>query len=263
MFVPGQNKSAAIVIGASGGLGSAVCQQWQQDKGIDHVFAVSRLAPDELANRHAADNATGSFATGIQYLQCDYSESSIASVCEQISKQMNTANLDFINRVCICNGILHDDTTKPEKRLEDISVSALQHVFTINSVIPMMWLKALVSIVKGPADCVITVFSARIGSIGDNRSGGWYSYRASKAALNMLLQTAAIEYARRAKNVKLIAFHPGTTDTNLSSPFQHSVSKENLFTPAYVAEHLARIMNNQNVDGQLSFIDWENKPIAW
>ena len=76
-------------------------------------------------------------------------------------------------------------------------------------------------------------------------------------------KTAAIEYARRAKNVKLIAFHPGTTDTALSKPFQHSVKKENLFTPDFVAEHLVTIMNNQRIDGEISFIDWENKAIAW
>jgi hypothetical protein len=79
----------------------------------------------------------------------------------------------------------------------------------------------------------------------------------------MLLKTAAIEYARRAKNVKLIAFHPGTTDTALSKPFQHSVSPDSLFTTEFVAEHLVNIMNNQTVDGELSFIDWENEAIAW
>jgi NAD(P)-dependent dehydrogenase (short-subunit alcohol dehydrogenase family) len=124
-------------------------------------------------------------------------------------------------------------------------------------------LKALVTLVKGQSDCVISVLSARIGSIDDNRSGGWYSYRASKAALNMLLKTAAIEYARRAKNVKLITFHPGTTDTALSKPFQRSVKPDNLFTPEFVAKHLVNIMNNQTVDGELSFIDWENEAIAW
>ena len=79
----------------------------------------------------------------------------------------------------------------------------------------------------------------------------------------MLLKTAAIEYARRAKNVKLIAFHPGTTDTALSKPFQRSVSPDSLFTTEFVAEHLVNIMNNQTVDGELSFIDWENEAIAW
>jgi len=171
--------------------------------------------------------------------------------------------LETISRVCICNGILHNENVWPEKRIEDLSSDALIEVFTINSITPLLWLKSLMALVTAPTDCVITIFNARIGSIGDNRSGGWYSYRASKAALNMLLKTAAIEYARRAKNVKLISFHPGTTDTALSRPFQSSVKKENLFTADFVAEHLANIMNTQHVDGKLSFIDWENKAIEW
>ena len=242
-------KSTAIIIGASGGLGSALYERWQQDNKVDHVIAISRHAvPDDEKSRESSTH----------FIQCDYTESSIVKACEKI--KMLT---DSISRVCICNGILHNEHVWPEKRIEDVTLSALQEVFTINSIVPMLWLKALVTLVKGQSDCVISVFSARIGSIDDNRSGGWYSYRASKAALNMLLKTAAIEYARRAKNVKLIAFHPGTTDTALSEPFQRSVKPDNLFTAEFVAEHLVNIMNNQTVDGELSFIDWENKAIAW
>ena len=247
-------KSAAIIIGASGGLGSALCQKWQESDEIDFIFAISR---HEVVEDETSDH------TSIQFIQCDYTESSIAKTCETIKSKMEDLGLAAITRVCICNGILHKDDVWPEKRIEDISIDAMQEVFTINSIIPMLWLKALVSLVNGKSECIISVLSARIGSIGDNRSGGWYSYRASKAALNMLLKTAAIEYARRAKNVKLIAFHPGTTDTNLSKPFQGSVKPENLFTTEFVAEHLVHIMNNKAVDGELSFIDWENKNIVW
>ena len=78
-----------------------------------------------------------------------------------------------------------------------------------------------------------------------------------------MLKSFSIEYARRAKNVKIIAFHPGTTDTDLSKPFQASVPKEQLFAPAFVAEQLVAIMDGVEMDGQLSFLDWNNKPIAW
>ena len=165
--------------------------------------------------------------------------------------------------MCICNGLLHNDHLWPEKRIEDIGLDALQEVFSVNSFIPILWLKALLPLVKGDTNCIITTISARVGSINDNRSGGWYSYRASKAALNMLLKTASIEFARRAKNVKLIAFQPGTTDTPLSKPFQTAVKAEKLFTPAFVAQRLAEIMSRQKADGELSFIDWENTKIDW
>ena len=248
------SKSVAIIIGASGGLGSALCKQWQKSTQIDYVIAISRLA---ITCDESSDDET------IQFIQCDYSETSITETCEAIKTLMGNFKLDSITRVCICNGILHNEEAWPEKRIEDISINAMQQVFSINSIIPMLWLKSLISLVKGRSDCVVSVFSARIGSIGDNHSGGWYSYRASKAALNMLLKTAAIEYARRAKNVKIIAFHPGTTDTFLSKPFQGSVKPENLFTTGFVAKHLVDIMNKQTTDGQLSFIDWENKDIVW
>jgi NAD(P)-dependent dehydrogenase (short-subunit alcohol dehydrogenase family) len=240
----GQNT--AIVIGAGGGLGGALCRQWMQDENIDAVIAVSR-------HQQGKD-----IPSGVRWIQSDYSEASISKACDQIKSISGS-----ISRVCICNGLLHNDRIHPEKRIEDVSVDALTEVFSVNAFIPILWLKALLPLVKGNHPCIITVFSARVGSISDNRSGGWYSYRASKTALNMLLKTAAIEFARRAKNVKLIAFQPGTTDTALSRPFQGSVKAEKLFTPAFVAERLADIMNGQDIDGELSFIDWENKNIDW
>ena len=241
-------KSTAVVIGASGGLGSALCRQWQQDDDIETVIAVSRQATDNIT------------LPGIQTIECDYSEASIAQASDKIK---SLAGSIPITRVCICNGLLHNDHVWPEKRIEDIGFDALHEVFNVNSFIPILWLKALLPLVKGNDECVITVFSARVGSISDNHSGGWYSYRASKAALNMLLKTAAIEFSRRARNIKLIAFQPGTTNTSLSKPFQASVKAENLFTPTFVAQHLVDIMNRQKADGELSFIDWENKHIDW
>jgi NAD(P)-dependent dehydrogenase (short-subunit alcohol dehydrogenase family) len=97
----------------------------------------------------------------------------------------------------------------------------------------------------------------------ENRSGGWHAYRASKSALNMLFKTAAIECARRAGNVKLIAFHPGTTDAALSRPFHASVPKDALFSPRFLASHLVDIMKQQHIDGELSFVDWKNESIIW
>ena len=241
--------SSAIVIGAGSTIGKALCEQWQKNEGIDSVIAVSRQS---LAGARADGE------NQVQFIRTEYDEQSIGQAVEKIQALTRS-----ISRVCICNGILHNNDVWPEKRIEELNSDALTEVFTINSIVPILWLKALLPLVKSENDCIISVFSARIGSIDDNRTGGWYAYRASKAALNMLLKTAAIEFARRAANVKLIAFHPGTTDTPLSKPFQRSVKKENLFTAEYVAEKLAHVMDVQAVDGQCSFVDWENKAIAW
>ncbi len=244
-----KEPSTALIIGAGGGLGKALCRQWQQCDDIGRVIAISRQPA--TGYEQVTDRKT-------HFIRCDYSQPSIESACAQIQ-----ALGGAVTRVCICNGILHNDHIWPEKRIEDFDPAALTEVFNVNTVIPLLWLRALLPVVQRGAECVITVFSARIGSIGDNRSGGWYSYRASKAALNMLLKTAAIEFARRARNVKLIAFQPGTTDTFLSRPFQASVRPENLHTPEFVAQRLVDIMNKQKIDGELSLIDWENKPIVW
>jgi NAD(P)-dependent dehydrogenase (short-subunit alcohol dehydrogenase family) len=234
----GKTRSA-LVIGAGGGLGHALLTEWQKDADIDTVIGVSRQQQPSQP--------------GVQWFQSDYSETSIHEICQQL------AQLDLeISRVSICNGLLHNDHIWPEKRLEDIQAESLAQLFHVNAVIPMLWIKSLITHLRGRNKCVISVFSARIGSIDDNRSGGWYAYRSSKAALNMLLKTAAIECARRASNVKLIAFHPGTTDTALSRPFHASVPKHALFSPSYVARQLASIMNQQAADGELSFVDWNN-----
>jgi NAD(P)-dependent dehydrogenase (short-subunit alcohol dehydrogenase family) len=166
-------------------------------------------------------------------------------------------------RVCICHGVLHQGDIQPEKRLEDINETSMQSVLHSNVVIPSLWLKLLFDFLKGQNNCILIALSARVGSIGDNKLGGWYAYRASKSALNMVMKTAAIEYSRRAKNVKLIAFHPGTTDTNLSKPFQKRVAEDKLFTPSFVAKQVTEIMNHASVDGQLSFLDWAGKSIDW
>ena len=132
-----------------------------------------------------------------------------------------------------------------------------------NALVPINWLQQLLPIIKQSSHCKIVVFSARIGSITDNKLGGWYSYRASKAALNMLLKTAAPEFKRRAPCSQIIAFHPGTTDSSLSRPFQHNVPNGKLFSAYWVANRLFNILNDLDLDTGLKFIDYDMQPIDW
>lgn len=168
-----------------------------------------------------------------------------------------------VTQVIICNGILHSDCIKPEKRIEDFQAEAFSQVMNANALTPMLWIKKLISILSGKSPCKIVVFSARVGSISDNRLGGWYSYRASKSALNMMLKTTSIELARRDKNIKLVAFHPGTTDTPLSKPFQRNVPANKLFTCEFVAKQLLSIIKEIPFDQQVSYLDWQGKKINW
>ena len=135
-----------------------------------------------------------------------------------------------------------------------------------NALTPILCIQAILPLLNQQTPCVITALSARVGSIEDNKLGGWYSYRASKAALNMLFKTAAIELARRAKQTRLVLFHPGTTDTELSKPFQKNVPKDKLFSPDFVAEQLYTLLQQpeQLTDiGQPAYIDWQGKNINW
>ncbi|NVK55013.1 MAG: SDR family NAD(P)-dependent oxidoreductase [Alteromonadaceae bacterium] len=237
-----------LVIGANGAIGKAVIEQLAETFSDARIFAVSRTTPtisDALQNRVVPVKLDSQDETAIiRWLE-----------------QCTDDNIRFHHVVCT-TGILHDDEVAPEKRLEDITSDALHHYFAVNTVIPALWLKHLVNFF--PAEhSSFTVLSARVGSIADNRLGGWYGYRASKAALNMLVKTAAVEYGRIAKHTSLICYHPGTVDSALSEPFQRNVKPEKLFTPAFTATQLVSIIEQRKVDNSPYFVDWDNKAIAW
>ena len=161
------------------------------------------------------------------------------------------------------SGLLHSDQVSPEKALEHISLPSMQQVFAVNAYGPILLAQALMPWLKTRRRVVFASLSARVGSIADNRLGGWYSYRASKAAQNQLLKTFAIELARRNPEAVVLALHPGTTDTALSRPFQASVAQEKLFTPAFVAEQLLRQITQATPRDTGSFIAWDGQRIAW
>jgi NAD(P)-dependent dehydrogenase (short-subunit alcohol dehydrogenase family) len=194
----------------------------------------------------------------LQWIQTDYEEIAMASVVDRLIEFTGS-----FSKVCICHGILHDQHMFPEKRMEDMNADMMQAIFHANTVVPSLWLKLLRKTLTGSIDCKVACFSARVGSTGDNRLGGWYSYRASKAALNSIMKTFSIEYARRAKNIKLIAFHPGTVNSAMSKPFHATVPEGKLFEPDYVAGCLSHVMDEMVIDGQLSYVDYAGKPIAW
>jgi NAD(P)-dependent dehydrogenase (short-subunit alcohol dehydrogenase family) len=194
----------------------------------------------------------------LQWICTEYEENAMLSVVDNLKEFKGS-----FSKVCICHGILHGENMFPEKRMEDISVDMMQRIFYANTVVPSLWLNLLRKLVSGTIDCKMACFSARVGSTEDNRLGGWYSYRASKAALNSLMKTFSIEYARRAKNTKLIAFHPGTVNSEMSKPFHATVPDNKLFEPGYVACCLSKVMDDLPVDGQLSYVDYAGKPIPW
>ncbi len=236
--------STSLIIGASSEIGQALIAQLLAAPTKTRIVAVSR-SPLKLP-------------AAVRTLNCDYTPEAIAYVGQELSSHSGS-----FERIVICNGILHRGELQPEKRLEDLKLDNMAEVFRINTFVPALWLQALAPLLRSTQACRVALLSARVGSISDNRAGGWYSYRASKAALNMLIQSAAIEFARRAKNVKLVAFHPGTVDTPLSAPFQRNVADGKLFTPEYVAKQLLEILRELPADGQASYLDYAGKTIDW
>lgn len=236
----------ALIIGSSGGIGQALALQIQQ-AGYDKVYAVSRRG-----RRH------DDWSSAVHAVALDsQDEQQIARFIGELRASNETVAL----AVCTV-GVLHSDTLVPEKRLEDISAEQLNTYFQVNTIIPGLWVKHLVSVMAKDRATLVCI-SARVGSISDNQLGGWYGYRASKAALNMMLKSAAVEYGRRAKGTTLVSYHPGTVDTALSAPFQHNVAAEKLFTADYTAGQLLQHITALGVEGSPHFIDWAGKPVSW
>ena len=158
-------------------------------------------------------------------------------------------------------GVLQDGAAKAEKGLSQISLEGLLATFQRNSFAPILLLKHLLPLLRGQHACTVAALSARVGSIGDNRLGGWHSYRASKAALNMLLKTFAIELARSHPLAIVAGLHPGTVDTALSEPFQRNVPVGKLFDPAFSAAALLDVLDRLEPSQSGHVFDWRGERI--
>ena len=161
------------------------------------------------------------------------------------------------------SGFLHSALIKPEKRLSHISRSNLIKNFSINSFAPILIAKSIEKFIRPELAFSYASLCARVGSIGDNRLGGWYSYRASKAAQNQFLKTLSIEWRRKFPLSIVSILHPGTCDTKLSKPFQSAVPKDKLFTPYQSSEYLINIISEQTPSDSGKFLAWDRSIIPW
>jgi NAD(P)-dependent dehydrogenase (short-subunit alcohol dehydrogenase family) len=215
-----------VIIGAGGAIGAALVQSYLQLAPPAQVLACSRQ-PLPLSSA-AAD-----------WMALDLlDERSIAAAAA------HAAAPGPFDRILICSGLLHDAERRPEKSLRELDAAWLQRNFAINSIGPALVLKHFLPVLRRDERAVCAALSARVGSIGDNRLGGWYSYRASKAALNMLIATAAIELKRTHPKALLIGLHPGTVDSPLSAPYQTNLREGQLQTPLQAAAQLLQVVES-------------------
>jgi len=172
-----------------------------------------------------------------------------------------TARIELIIN---CAGVLHDGASvQPEKRLADVTPESLERSFAVNAIGPLLVAKHFEALLPRQDRAVFASLSARVASIGDNRLGGWYGYRASKAAQNMITRNLAIELRRRARGIICVALHPGTVDTGLSRPFQGNVPADRLFAPDRAARQLLNVIDGLRAEDNGEFFAWDGQPIPW
>jgi len=254
-LIPGlSDKAHVLICGASRGIGLALCTALLARDDVSRVWAVSRHA------RTADGLLALAQAHGERVVLLDYDardEQALAALASEVGLACPHLHL-----VISTLGILHQEGTKAEKSLAQLDLTSLQASFATNAFAPILLLKHLLPLLRSqPA--TFAALSARVGSIGDNRLGGWYSYRASKAALNQLLHTASIELNRLNPNATVLALHPGTTDTELSRPFQGNVPEGKLFEPAFAARCVIEQVGRLGPSESGSFWGWDGERIAW
>ncbi len=254
-LIPHLNPPANVLVcGASQGIGLALCSQLLARDDVGLLLAVSRQATsspelDVLAQTHGRR---------LLRLDCDArDEQALRVLADQIR-----GCCDQLNLVISTLGVLQAPPARAEKSLAQLDLAGLQASFATNCFAPVLLLKHLLPLLRRQP-VTFAALSARVGSIGDNHLGGWYSYRASKAALNQLLRTASIELKRLNPASTVLTLHPGTTDTLLSRPFQGNVPLEKLFAPAFAASCILELVGKHGPSETGTFWAWDGSPVPW
>lgn len=231
-----RNGYKAVLIGASGGIGQAVAAALQADRRCGTVFALSRSQ------------------TGLDLT----SEVSIAAAAARV---MDVAGQgEGIDLVFDATGALEIDDHGPEKTIRALDPQAMAAQFSLNAIGPALLLKHFVPLMPRDRRCVFATLSARVGSISDNRLGGWISYRAAKAALNQIVRTASIEIARSHPQALVVALHPGTVDTTLSRKFSRN---HEVLQPDDSAARLLAVIDGLKAEASGGFYAYDGQPIGF
>jgi NAD(P)-dependent dehydrogenase (short-subunit alcohol dehydrogenase family) len=237
---PEPRPARVLVIGASGGIGRALVGAFCQQDGIE-VVALSRRPIADLPVRQQPIDIED--------------EDSIRVAAATLRDGVP------VSRIIVATGLLHAGDLGPERRNAALDERALMRLYAVNAVGPAIVAKHFLPLLPKAEPSVFGILSARVGSIGDNRLGGWHGYRAAKAALNQLIRTMSIELKRTHPGAILVGLHPGTVDTPLSRPFQAGVAEGRLFTPAIAAGHLIKVCNGLREPDSGHVFAWDGSRI--
>ena len=236
----------AVIVG-NGAIGAALLEALLENPGLHRIAVLGRtqkaLVSDSRVTYH--------------YLDAEQPES-IKRAATATRQEFERCHL-LINTV----GMLYTDAHKPEKRLRDVNAEHLQKSFVINAVLVPLLAQAFGSLLRHPEPAVFASLSARVGSIEDNELGGWYSYRAAKAAQNMLLRTMSREWGISHRNVSVVALHPGTVESSLSAPFISKSYSNRVLTANESAAALITVIDKLRPGQSGEFFDWQGTRIPW
>lgn len=244
------SKTCALIVGAGQGIGLEFVQQFLQQNRCDRLYATYRNPQSKLLS------ITDPRLTCLQVDTTE--ENQISAAIAAIKAETST-----LHQVINCVGILHEGSIQPEKSLRQINADQLLRYFQVNSIGAILLAKHIQPLLKHGDRSLFATISAKIGSIGDNQLGGWYGYRASKAALNMFMRTTAVEYKRTCPQAIVVTLHPGTTDTELSRPFQRNVPPEKLFPVERTVQQLLQVLDHLQPSDSGEFFSWDGSRLPW
>jgi len=249
-----QPLGAILVVGASQGIGLQIAAELLETNASLCVFATEHPSRPSLS----LNKLLAQYPDRLHILRLDaLEERDYAQMFTEISHK--TQKLDALVN---CLGFLHSDEFKPEKRIKDFNPEHSLYAFQVNSLPVVMLAKHLMPLFRSPSPSVIMSLSARVGSIRDNGTGGWYSYRSSKAAHNMFIKNIAIELRRNKCNSVVVSVHPGPTQSRLSEPFQ-STSPYDFVDAVDTGRSLLSLMMQVDESMNGCFVDWKAEPIHW
>lgn len=225
----------AVVVGSRGATGGALLAELSGSGSFKKILGLARTTDPPLDLAH---------------------EDTIAAAAEHVASQSTPLRL-----VIDATGFLHRDSAMPEKTWRHLDSENLAHAFAVNAIGPALLIKHFAPLLARDGKAVFATLSARVGSIGDNQLGGWYGYRASKAALNQIVRTAAVELRRRSPAAVCVALHPGTVDSALSAPFDRA--NLHVRSPAVAAKDLISVIENLDAADTGTFVDYRGTKLPW
>ena len=235
------NKNIAV-IGASGAIGNAFVEHYSNDQSVNTVYAFSR-------NKQSYENKK------IQSYELEIeNQKSIQDAAEKIKENR-------LSHIIVATGILHSESFGPEKSIKDINHESMTKVMSVNTIGPSLIGRYFIPLLTKDTKSVLAFLSARVGSISDNKLGGWYAYRASKTALNQIIKNFSIEVKRTNPDAIFVGLQPGTVKSYLSKPFEKNVKDNKLFTPDYSAKKLLEVIAKLEIKDTGKIFAWNGEEI--